>query len=124
MARQGAGAAAANGQPSGGPALVRKPLGGVQGYQRLVRLLARAFYAGECPPREEDGPPPESMTEAQRLKAQRVRGEGGAARNGSNCMQQCVLRVRGTVTRQRSRPRSQLRRPQTAALCACNHLAG
>lgn len=33
--------------------------GGDHGYRRLARLVARAFYAGECPPREEaqdDGP--------------------------------------------------------------------
>ena len=29
-----------------------KPLGGEAGYKRLARLVARAFYLGECPPRE------------------------------------------------------------------------
>lgn len=31
-----------------------RPLGGEAGYKRLVRLLARAFYSGECPPKEVD----------------------------------------------------------------------
>ncbi|KAL4430030.1 hypothetical protein ABPG77_004400 [Micractinium sp. CCAP 211/92] len=30
----------------------QRPLAGDAGYKRLVRLLGRAFYAGECPPRE------------------------------------------------------------------------
>lgn len=32
----------------------QRPLAGDAGYKRLVRLLGRAFYAGECPPREPD----------------------------------------------------------------------
>jgi hypothetical protein len=29
---------------------LNKPLSGVPGYKRLVRLVVRAFYSGECPP--------------------------------------------------------------------------
>ena len=36
-----------------------KPLNGLNGYRRLARLVVRAFYAGECPPKEpeEEGAP-------------------------------------------------------------------
>jgi hypothetical protein len=36
----------------------QRALSGDAGYKRLVRLLARAFYAGECPPKEAE---PEDM---------------------------------------------------------------
>ena len=36
----------------------QRPLTGEAGYQRLVRLPARAFYSGECPPRE---PEPDTL---------------------------------------------------------------
>ena len=45
--------------PAGG----QRPLAGEAGYKRLVRLLARAFYAGECPPKE---PEPEDVPAAAR----------------------------------------------------------
>lgn len=41
-----------------------RPLPGIQGYKRLLRILARTFYAGECPPRseeEEEGSKPRSV---------------------------------------------------------------
>lgn len=33
---------------------INKPLNGPNGYKRLVRLVARTFYSGECPPRDPD----------------------------------------------------------------------
>eukprot|EP00887_Chlorella_sp_A99_P001196 scaffold14.g1196.t1 len=57
-------------------AYLKKPLGGENGYKRLVRLLGRAFYAGECPPREEPAKPESEMTEAQRAKAAKANTEG------------------------------------------------
>lgn len=29
-----------------------RPLGGIEGYRRLARLLVRTFYSGEVPPPE------------------------------------------------------------------------
>jgi transcription initiation factor TFIIE subunit alpha len=43
--------------PRGPTHTLAKPLGGVEGYRRLARLVARAFYAGECPPPEEEPAP-------------------------------------------------------------------
>jgi transcription initiation factor IIE alpha subunit len=37
----------------------KRPLAGVEGYRRLARLVARLFYGGECPPKEEDAAVPE-----------------------------------------------------------------
>ena len=67
---------------------LKKPLGGEGGYKRLVRLLARAFYSGECPPKEASPQTGEEMTEAAKAKAVKVRrraaggGRGGAGRGG------------------------------------------
>lgn len=45
-----------------------RALPGDAGYKRLARLVARAFYAGECPPREEEG---DEGTSRSRSKARR-----------------------------------------------------
>ena len=54
-----------------------RALGGEAGYKRLVRLLARAFYAGECPPRE---PEEEVPAGARTTRRDKVRRGGGARR--------------------------------------------
>lgn len=54
-----------------------RPLSGDAGYKRLVRLLGRAFYAGECPPKEAD----EEVPAGQRvIRRDKVRGRPTACR--------------------------------------------
>lgn len=43
---------------------LNKPLSGPNGYKRLARLVVRAFYSGECPPRT-----PEEVERDQQLAA-------------------------------------------------------
>lgn len=50
----------------GSTAISSKPLKGRRGYRRLVRLLARVFYSGEVPPKEEE------EAQNQNKKIQRV----------------------------------------------------
>lgn len=58
-------------QPAGG-----RTLGGDAGYKRLVRLLGRAFYAGECPPKEAEEEVPAGARSTRRDK---VRTSASAA---------------------------------------------
>lgn len=51
----------------------QRPLAGDAGYKRLVRLLGRAFYAGECPPREPEEEMPAGARTIRRDKASRCR---------------------------------------------------
>ncbi|EFN56571.1 hypothetical protein CHLNCDRAFT_51546 [Chlorella variabilis] len=45
-----------------------RSLGGDAGYKRLVRLLGRAFYSGECPPREAEEEVPAGARSTRRDK--------------------------------------------------------
>ena len=47
----------------------QRALSGDAGYKRLVRLLARAFYAGECPPKEAE---PEDMPAGAKPRKRRL----------------------------------------------------
>lgn len=44
-------------------------LGGLSGFKRLVKLVARAFYSGECPPRDVD---PDVEKEASKSRTTKV----------------------------------------------------
>lgn len=54
----------------------QRPLAGDAGYKRLVRLLGRAFYAGECPPREPEEELPAGARTIRRDKASCCRRGG------------------------------------------------
>ena len=52
-----------------------RALTGVEGYRRLARLIARAFYSGECPPPELDtakeadaSPPPAAKSKLPKVR--------------------------------------------------------
>ncbi len=81
----------------------QRPLAGDAGYKRLVRLLGRAFYAGECPPREPEEEVPAGARTIRRDKASRCR-QGcdaiGRSRPGhvKACWSCCFLRWRAALT--------------------------
>lgn len=49
---------------AGKPSTAIQPVKGTKGYRRLVQLLARVFYSGDVPPKEDEDN--EMMTQAQR----------------------------------------------------------
>ena len=67
------------------PPALGRPLTGDAGYARLIRLLARAFYAGECPPKDVE--PDDIPAGARTIRRDKVR-------EAAQCRRRCRHRRR------------------------------